>query len=1252
MLGGSSAALAPRVAIKRSILSGNIVSAGAGGGGMWTWTPPEVSECPDDSDDSGGDSDYESFEEANAMTLKQVELGHACLSWEGNVVTKGGFGPLIASPVTNLEVDPTYIGAQQSHYDITQTFRVTMVDYYGQEVTTENGPVETGSLTTGVIWQGSKSQNPLEGTGTVIFSDVQLQSDGPLGNISVSVNYGSISTPFTVEISECRIGQSIGQSISGTICISCYEGSVSLDNTSECTECDSDKMLCSSWKDSDVPNNEESPTPTSQEVLYYCPFYDSRTGAGVECEYRGGSAWVIKEGYWLAPAIQNVGRDTARFLELVYECNRKEACPAYNLSGSGINTAATAQRCAEGHRQNVPLCDGCEIGYEVTSFNRCDKCEGNIFTTIFQALALAIFLAFFLFCLYRLMFRYGTMAATDLTNNVPDWETIMQAYKAGTEITSPPLPNAAEEDIGIAGSMKLMQNAILTLLLYFQVFALTNDIYGSYNFGALSNMDGYIAGMVYVTFPLSRIISLSCMAYFFDPSREENNSFLVEFLTKALLPFFIAGSCGVMVLFLRNLNQQIQEEYDESQKKQESNSLWLTQAQRATSHNQRSAAALKDRQEALDERVHELQKIKAAMFKLAILFIDILHPLITAILFQVFQCREMYFEDASNLQWWLVKDLGVECFEDRDWITMAVFASILILVYSIGWPVAIYVTITYFRSWVLIVSKKGKMWVPHKYLDMQVPEDQWEPPKTHDQLPEPQPALYYDPSKLPATHRAGKKVFVLTKVVLQSGGVRCVVPVTKLDCYAVQLFCGPFYSDYEHHLYWWHSYEVFRRMAQTSFVILASILCGDQYELPFGAAIAAIALAVHAYCSPYISETSNKMQLVILANQYIVLQMMFIDHSVGVGQYLDGCLLTQQVVLIAYFVYIILLPLTSRWRLFLSEADNLIHDRQIALNQEEQLPDPDEDWEVKLNAPSESSQENDMHDEDMNEEGAKLVVERPELHDPGEFVRQTLQLHFHGDDESKSAPTLPVAKSSRLKDYLLTGVEEADPKVKRSVMSPREDKSSEELHRSRAGTAVSHQGTEAGDRSRAGTTMSYVTNPSHHPHQHKVQIMRPEDPLVRAVLRGNIKLVKKLLREGYSPMEVDLACNLTALQMASKTGNADLVTMLLEVGAGASEGLSNKLTQRPYLDEIDDESEESSSPENKEDQAHLPDGSNAWWDKELKKGSKHRPGCGQSEARKSEKTTVAIPHRDRTDRHPDRHHLPMETPRSGDSEDW
>ncbi|KAK3257911.1 hypothetical protein CYMTET_33017, partial [Cymbomonas tetramitiformis] len=150
---GSSTSDAPFVSFQRSTLSGNSVSSGAGGGGMWTWAPPMVSECPDDSDGSGGDSEYESSEEADAMTLKQVEMGHACLSWENNSVTHGGFGPQIASTVTNLEVYPSYITSQLSYYDLTTPFQVTMVDYYGQEVTIERGRINIESFNSEVYWQ-------------------------------------------------------------------------------------------------------------------------------------------------------------------------------------------------------------------------------------------------------------------------------------------------------------------------------------------------------------------------------------------------------------------------------------------------------------------------------------------------------------------------------------------------------------------------------------------------------------------------------------------------------------------------------------------------------------------------------------------------------------------------------------------------------------------------------------------------------------------------------------------------------------------------------------------------------------------------------------------------------------------------------------------------------------------------------------------------------------------------------------------
>ncbi|KAK3254353.1 hypothetical protein CYMTET_36431 [Cymbomonas tetramitiformis] len=187
---------------------------------------------------------------------------------------------------------------------------------------------------------GTLTQVNADSSGAVYFSGLQLQSSGPIGNISVSANYGDIVAPFTVELTDCLIGMMY----SDGFCYPCQEGTVTFDNSSKCIECDPDKMLCSSWNKADVPNNHATPTPNVQEI-----------------------------SYWLAPAIQNVGRDTARFPDLVYQCVRKEACPAYNLSGSGVTTATTAQRCAEGNRQDVPLCDGCEIG-RVPSSPSC-KCR-------------------------------------------------------------------------------------------------------------------------------------------------------------------------------------------------------------------------------------------------------------------------------------------------------------------------------------------------------------------------------------------------------------------------------------------------------------------------------------------------------------------------------------------------------------------------------------------------------------------------------------------------------------------------------------------------------------------------------------------------------------------------------------------------------------------------------------------------------------------------------------------------------------
>ncbi|KAK3270833.1 hypothetical protein CYMTET_20783, partial [Cymbomonas tetramitiformis] len=131
-------------------------------------------------------------------------------------------------------------------------------------------------------------------------------------------------------------------------------------------------------------------------------------------------------------------------------------------------------------------------------------------------------------------------------------------------------------------------------------------------------------------------------------------------------------------------------------------------------------------------------------------------------------------------------------------------------------------------------------------------------------------------------------------------------PVTMLDANAKVLsqFVAPFQNDF----YFWQSYEIMRRLAQTGLVVLVSMLLGMNAAVLYAVVISVLAIIIHMRYLPYAEKAMNEFTLAILVNQFAIQIMIVAMRTMeGVGRKVLGIsMLLLQFLLMSYALLIII----------------------------------------------------------------------------------------------------------------------------------------------------------------------------------------------------------------------------------------------------------------------------------------------------------------------------------------------------------
>ncbi|KAK3269230.1 hypothetical protein CYMTET_22319 [Cymbomonas tetramitiformis] len=95
-------------------------------------------------------------------------------------------------------------------------------------------------------------------------------------------------------------------------------------------------------------------------------------------------------------------------------------------------------------------------------------------------------------------------------------------------------------------------------------------------------------------------------------------------------------------------------------------------------------------------------------------------------------------------------------------------------------------------------------------------------------------------------------------------------PVTYMESNNNQKIVGQFSLPFRPKFYYWQCVEICRRVLQTGMVVIIGMLCGEAWMIVYGCVVSIVFLSLHLAYSPYSNLSLDKLQTVVLANQFII----------------------------------------------------------------------------------------------------------------------------------------------------------------------------------------------------------------------------------------------------------------------------------------------------------------------------------------------------------------------------------------------
>ncbi|KAK3239143.1 hypothetical protein CYMTET_50909 [Cymbomonas tetramitiformis] len=604
---------------------------------------------------------------------------------------------------------------------------------------------------------------------------------------------------------------------------------------------------------------------------------------GITC--LGGDIYRVEDSYWMSPAAEQCayeeelsGEDarTACVLRLVFGCPYADACASAlsrtnNASTMGIQAG---RLCSEGYDPEVVYCAGCMAGYTANG-GECKKCS-------VQA--------------WLVWMRAGTVLF------LPPL-LLLAAYSAHRWASNPANRDKARwfmgqlEEIGVQLKLRTMFSIFLAFM---QVTGQTSVVY-----------EREVLPSVYwefLRFPdvfnvsVLSWIDVECLDYHLGTAPESSLPFAylqISFSAAIPVALMLLGSWLWMVGAFRHIGRDTlrgsaKEEFWNTYNSRQSacsapnGSKLLSRqflssrmdvlprssvdvlAESAASHHSSMASLWGGNTRPMS--LFTLEQVAAVYSSVVPIVLIYLHPSVSTHMFQTFNCEPLPYPDADKDTYYLVMDYSVECYTYVWWIFAGV-SIVTILAYVFGLPICL-AAITYsLNSRKEVVVDGETQFVDSAKITISVVvnrnrqkvsfEAKYAMQTEHGPI-----TVYPTLAKSVETTNSKYYASIPDKSHIKS----------RLDNPIVRSLLGALVTGYKRQYCCWESWEITRRLLQTSVIILMRI--GDkEIYLYYSVLIAGLSLILHMNFQPYRENRANRFQTMVLMSQCYVAFGIFIVRN-------------------------------------------------------------------------------------------------------------------------------------------------------------------------------------------------------------------------------------------------------------------------------------------------------------------------------------------------------------------------------------
>ncbi|KAK3273415.1 hypothetical protein CYMTET_18343 [Cymbomonas tetramitiformis] len=765
-----------------------------------------------------------------------------------------------------------------SNYIISPLFQYVAVDYYGNVAHVEAAVlVFIASLNAVVANVSGQVLEVYEREGAFFHSLVVTGVPGGVFELVLAPSESSWMTArVNVTLNLCLLGEEYDSETHR--CTRCPPGFLSFDNMSACTACIA--------------------TEETEKV------------EGIEC--LGGAEYRIDQGGWISPNSQYCPT-AACFLERVELCSgNADACTTANSSqrqGVGAVDAARIQEhlCNEEEFIRGVVCGGGNVPVVCSAdhthgilWDDCHVCPSRI--KLIMRVALVI------------MVTTGVLLLVYMRVN-------MQVTKRMMIRNSSIVPNATV----LLSDMR----CILSLLLgYLQVMS---QLPGLYDRDVLPEELVFITSLMRVAnIDLVSMLNGKCIMYYLLPKGGvAASSYWVSFYSAVLTPW------AWPLLF--KLVYSVMRRYTKSDSVQEP----------------RVTVCRSDSVQEMSRR----RTLQAGCAAVSLFLMILIHPGVSTSIIMLFKCDKFYYDaaDYTKMQFWLRDDASIECLTTIWWIG-AGFAFAMVPAFICGFPMSLFFGMRHLRQYMKARLMRADV-VRNRHLVRTgkwklIPQDvesagDWQialfgvAPETAIAMLDSETGatgealemyLHGDTFQFQDTECGGDRIAevpVEQRTLLLADGSQIVaemlkkldisstevldsswVAVTMLDEALLQKAFEQLTDMYKDAYYYWPHYEMLRRIMQTSVVVVAELLLGTASALLFAVLVSSFAVAVHIRHTPYNNDSLQRLQGVILINQFLVQLALLYVHGAGSSQSIGVALLALQFGLMGYSM-VLLVPAYS-----------------------------------------------------------------------------------------------------------------------------------------------------------------------------------------------------------------------------------------------------------------------------------------------------------------------------------------------------